>query len=74
MSHHVLGCQNLPITFSFYFDLKMKVMQLCPEISKTTLSPHSVGLAEFEPMAESFTLWFIEVKKKDNHFLSFFFS
>ena len=40
----------------------MKVMQLPPDISKTTLSPQSVGLAGFEPMAGSFTLWFIEEK------------
>ena len=62
MSHHIVGCQNVPITFSFYSDLTMKVMQLPPDISKTTLSPQSVGLAGFEPMAGSFTLWFIEEK------------
>ena len=62
MSHHIVNCQNVPITFSFYSDLTMKVMQLPPDISKTTLSPQSVGLAGFEPMAGSFTLWFIEEK------------
>ena len=51
MSHHVVGCQNVLITLSFYSDLKMKVMQLPPDISKTTLSPQSVGLVGFEPMA-----------------------
>ena len=56
MSHHVVGCQNVPITLSFYSDLTMKVMQLLPYISETTLSPQSVGLAGFEPMAGSFTL------------------
>lgn len=40
----------------------MKVMQLPQDISKTTLSPQSVGLAGFEPMTGSFTLWFIEEK------------
>ena len=51
MSHHVVGCQNVPITLSFYSDLTMKVMQLPLDISKTTLSPQSVGLVGFEPMA-----------------------